>query len=122
GYAQVVRTLFPDGADEALKLYPGTTADEVQQSATALASDRFIAFSTWKWTDLRARSGARVYRYYYSRPRPAMRPDKGNEGPARGAAHSAEIEYVMGNLGGNDVYAWTPDDHKVSETFQAYAA
>jgi para-nitrobenzyl esterase len=28
----------------------------------------------------------------------------------------------MGNLGTNDVYAWTADDRKVSETFQAYFA
>ena len=49
-----------------------------------------------------------------------MRPEKGNAGPAAGAAHSAEIEYALGNLGTNDVYAWTPDDYKVSETFQSY--
>jgi para-nitrobenzyl esterase len=42
--------------------------------------------------------------------------------PARGAVHSAEIEYAMGNLPTNKVYAWTPDDYKVSETMQAYFA
>ena len=26
----------------------------------------------------------------------------------------------MGNLATNKVYAWTPDDYKVSETFQTY--
>ena len=36
--------------------------------------------------------------------------------------HSAEIEYAMGNLDTNTVYAWTPDDYKVSETMQAYFA
>jgi para-nitrobenzyl esterase len=121
GYAKAVRALFGDRADEALKLYPGTTNEEVAQSATDLASDRFIAFSTWKWTDAHGRTGGKpVYRYYYSRPRPAMKPEKGTAGPASGAAHSAEIEYAMGNLAGNDVYAWTPDDYKVSETFQGY--
>ena len=35
--------------------------------------------------------------------------------PATGAVHSAEIEYAMGNLATNKVYAWTPDDYKVSE-------
>ena len=28
----------------------------------------------------------------------------------------------MGNLDGNDVYAWTPDDRKVSDTMSAYFA
>lgn len=108
-------------ADEVLKLYGGATPDEVTASATALASDRFIAFSTWKWIDLHARtSGRPTYRYFYSRPRPAMNPAKGTQGPAKGASHSAEIEYAMGNLDGNDVYAWTPDDRKVSETMFAY--
>jgi len=122
-YAKAVRDLFRDQGDTALKLYPGTSADEVQQSATDLASDRFIAFSTWKWIDAHSRTGTKpVYRYFYLRPRPAMRPEKGNTGPARGAAHSAEIEYAMGNLAGNDVYAWSQDDYKVSETLQGYFA
>jgi para-nitrobenzyl esterase len=42
--------------------------------------------------------------------------------PARGAVHSAEIEYAMGNLDGNKVYAWTPDDYKVSKLMQEYFA
>ena len=29
---------------------------------------------------------------------------------ARGAAHSAGSEYALGNLPGNKVFAWTPDD------------
>jgi para-nitrobenzyl esterase len=39
-----------------------------------------------------------------------------------GAVHSAEIEYALGNLSLNPVFAWTPDDHKVSETMQGYFA
>jgi para-nitrobenzyl esterase len=34
--------------------------------------------------------------------------------------HSAEIEYAMGNLRLNPVFAWTPDDYRVSETMQGY--
>ncbi len=42
--------------------------------------------------------------------------------PAKGAVHSAEIEYAMGNLSTNKVFAWTQDDYKVSETMQEYFA
>ena len=42
--------------------------------------------------------------------------------PASGAVHSAEIEYAMGNLATNKVYAWTPEDYKVSQTMQEYFA
>ena len=37
-------------------------------------------------------------------------------------SHSAEIEYAMGNLDSNKVYAWTPDDYKVSKVMQEYFA
>ena len=36
----------------------------------------------------------------------------------RGAVHSAEIEYAMGNLATNKVYVWTADDYKVSKIIQ----
>jgi para-nitrobenzyl esterase len=130
-YAQAIKKLYDERADEVLKLYAGGTNDEVIASATSLASDRFIAYSTWKWADLHGKTGGKpVYRYLYSRPRPAMNPATDGSGPAsanqprtaRGAVHSAEIEYAMGNLATNKVYAWTPDDYKVSEIFQTYFA
>ncbi len=123
-YAAAVKKLYGERADEALKLYPASTRDEVMQAATDLASDRFMAYSTWKWFDLHSRTGGKpVYRYYYARPRPAAAADgRGNAAPARGAAHSAEIEYAMGNLATNKVFAWTPDDYKVSELMQGYFA
>lgn len=120
-YKNAVAKLYSTRADQVLKLYPATTNDEAMQAATDLASDRFISYSTWKWADLHAKTGgAAVYRYLYARPRPAMK--TGNAPAARGAAHSAEIEYALGNLGLNDVYAWTPDDHKVSTVMQNYFA
>jgi para-nitrobenzyl esterase len=141
-YANALKKLYNDRADEVLKLYPGTTEEEILQSATALASDRFLAYSTWKWADMQGKTGGKpVYRYYYSRPRPAMTPEMGNAAPglaggvvkstdanamkiapAKGAVHSAEIEYAMGNLATNKVYAWTPDDYKVSEVMQNFFA
>ena len=119
-YKKVVAKLYGARADEVLKLYPAPSADEVVQAATDLASDRFIAYSTWKWLDLHEKSGARVYRYLYARPRPAQR--DGKVPAAHGAAHSAEIEYALGNLDSNNVYAWTPEDHKVSALMQEYFA
>ncbi|MDQ3907989.1 MAG: carboxylesterase family protein, partial [Acidobacteriota bacterium] len=139
-YAQAVREQLGPRADEALKLYPATTSEEVMQAATDLASDRFIGFSTWRWFDLHSKTGGSpVYRYFYARPRPAMRPEMGNasaglaggvvrgssappQPPARGAVHSAEIEYALGNLPTNNVFAWTPEDYKVSQLLESYFA
>jgi para-nitrobenzyl esterase len=143
-YQKKIKQLYADQADEALKLYPGATQDEVIKSATELASDRFIAYSTWKWADLQAQTGGKpVYSYIFGRPRPPMVPKMGNakaglaggiiKGDAAaapdkappayvGASHASEIEYAMGNLASNKVYAWTPDDYKVSATMENYFA
>src|SRR5438105_11089595 len=48
-YAQAIKKLYDERADEVLKLYAGANNEEVIASATSLASDRFIAYSTWKW-------------------------------------------------------------------------
>jgi para-nitrobenzyl esterase len=141
-YEKVVRKLYGDRAPEMLKLYPATTREEVIESATDLASDRFLGYSTWKWFDLHTRTGGKpVYRYFYSHPRPPLNPELGNATPglaggiikstearptpappARGAVHSAEIEYAMGNLATNKVFAWTPEDYQVSKVMQEYFA
>ncbi|PSR52733.1 carboxylesterase [Adhaeribacter arboris] len=141
-YKKAVEKLYTDRASEVLQAYPATTEEEVLDAATNLAGDRFIGYSTWKWIDVHSQTGGKpVYRYLYLRPRPEMTPEMGNAvaglaggviknpdasvkkaPPARGAVHSAEIEYAMGNLATNKVYAWTPDDYKVSATMQSYFA
>lgn len=141
-YRKALTRLYNDKADAIFKLYPATNETEVMDAAQDLAGDRFIAYSTWKWVELATKTGGKpTYYYRYDRPRPAMRPEMGDaqpglaggvvrgqqaaanpRPPSRGAAHSAEIEYAMGNLDGNKVYAWTPDDHKVSKVMQEYFA
>lgn len=140
-YAKVINELYGDKSAEVLKLYPGTTNDEVMRSATALASDRFIVYSTWKWVDLQSQTGTKpVYRYVFSKSRPPVTASMENATPglaggiiksntpvekpvvAPGAPHAFEIEYAMGNLNYNKFYAWTADDHKVSETMETYFA
>ncbi|MDB5021390.1 MAG: carboxylesterase [Pedobacter sp.] len=141
-YINKVKTQFAENADEVLKLYPGNTSEEVIHSATALASDRFIVFSTWKWADLHSKTGGQpVYRYVFSKTQPPLTSafnnttpglaggtsksttDKPAKAPVQlGAPHAFEIEYAMGNLNGNPVYAWTAEDQKVSATMLQYFA
>jgi para-nitrobenzyl esterase len=123
-YTAKVKQAFPDKFEEVLKLYPGASELEIEQSATALASDRFIAYSTWKWFDLhRKNSDQPVYRYLYSKLRPPLA-DNNRQGPPLpdpiGAPHACEIEYCMGNLPLIKEYAWTREDYKVSEVMQSY--
>ena len=59
------------------------------------------------------------YRFDRARPPPhgAVRPAGHGDG---GATHSAEIEYALGNLRRNPVYAWTAADFDVSRILQGY--
>jgi para-nitrobenzyl esterase len=127
-YLKKLKMYYPGREGEALKLYPGGTQEEVIKSATELGSDRFIAYSTWKWLDMQAQTGEKpVYGYIFGKPRPAMvTPDANtsNKKPAPyvGASHASEIEFALGNLASNKVYAWTPEDYKVSATMENYFA
>lgn len=137
-YEEIVRERFGTRAEQVLRLYPAQTDEEVIAAATDLASDLFLGYSTWKWADLHSRTGGQpVYRYLYAHPRPPMRPEMGDAvgglaggvirgeeaeanrmPPARGAVHSADIEYFMGNLETNTVYAWTDEDEQLSKLMQ----
>ncbi len=122
-YTKAVQKMYGENGDEVLKAYNASSDESVEQVATDLASDRFIGFSTWKWSDIQSKTGGKpVYRYKYARPRPEMRSDTGNiKGSAsQGASHSAEIEYALGNLPTNRVYDWQPEDYKVSEILKEY--
>lgn len=138
-FLNAIKKLYGEKADEVLRLYHPATDEEVERVATDLAGDRFIALSTWRWADIHGKTGGRpVYRYLYEHPRPGMRPEMGNATPGlaggiqkgagtpqprpKGAVHSAEIEYAMGNLATNNVFAWTGDDYKVSRILQGYFA
>lgn len=143
-YRKRVEDTYKEKAAEVLKLYPGTTEEEVIKSATALASDNFIVYSTWKWVELHRKTTKQpTYVYVFSKARPPMKSEMGNakEGLAggiikvdgkkeenkmpealSGANHASDIEYLLGNLATNTVYGWTPDDYKASQVAEDYLA
>ena len=130
--AAAIKRLYPNNADALVKAYAATTKDEVLDAAAFLAGARFIAYGTWKQTELQAKTGGKpVYRYFYTRvrppflgneatPAPAPTPGRDAPAPSHGAAHSAEIQYCMGNLDLDQRYPWTAEDHKVSQVMQTY--
>lgn len=142
-FKEGLKSRFGTDTDEVLKVY-GITSDEavVGWPAIDLCSDLFTGFVTWKWCDIHSKTCAQpVYRYKFGQPRPAMTEamqgkvaglaggvrDRGVDEPEptaypAGAVHSADIEYAMGNLSTNEVYAWTDTDYAVSAQFvQIYA-
>ncbi|MGB3802179.1 MAG: carboxylesterase family protein [Lewinella sp.] len=138
-YRSTVEGTYPERHAEVLDLYPSGTPEEIEQSATALASDRFIVYSTWRWFDLhRQHSDEPVYRYLFSRVRPPLvdqtrvsalaggtverDESKPLPPPPIGAPHASEIEYCLGNLPLVEDYAWTETDYRVSTVMQAFFA
>ena len=134
-----VRATYPERHEEVLALYAHDSEHDVERSATDLASDRFIVYSTWRWFDLHRRHSDRpVYRYLFSRIRPPLKDrnlttglaggtvertaDDPGPPPPIGAPHASEIEYCMGNLHLVDDFAWTPTDYAVSKTMMGFFA
>lgn len=139
-FKEIVKSSFGDKFDKVMELYHVTDDASVISAATDYASDTFIGFSTWKWSDIQKRTGGKpVFRYSYCHPRPNKLAILGNKVPDQtggvqdptnrnatktpnptGAAHSVDIEYAMGNLSTTRIYDWQPDDYVVSEIFQSY--
>ena len=143
GYVAAVRKAFGANADRVLALYPapaGRGEADVLDAAMTLATDQGMGYNMWRVSEgHRKASGTPVYRWFFSRPRPkflgAANQTPGTAGgiitnataaaapPAwRGAVHSAEIEYALGNLATNTHYAWQPADYALSEVMESFFA
>ena len=108
---------FGDKADDFLKLYPVDTPEHMMRSIQDYAGDKFIALSTWDWIEAAIKTGNRpVYRYRFDMAPFAKDPNA----PRLGAYHSAEIEYVFGQLDSKTDVIWRESDRKVSDMMQKY--
>jgi para-nitrobenzyl esterase len=125
-YSLALKSLYPKHFKDILALYPAANRHQVMDAAQALASDRFMGFSTWNWLDRVSQKSKQASFYYlYDHVRPPMRAEYRDDPTrqvkrARGAVHSAEIEYALGNLDVNDIYQWQSIDYKVSTVMQQY--
>ncbi|RZJ87601.1 MAG: carboxylesterase family protein, partial [Chryseobacterium sp.] len=112
---------FASKSKEIFALYYANTDEQVPQLATDLASDRFISYSTWKWIDVHSKTnGHPVYRYLFSRERPAFIGQGSHNADILGAVHASDIEYALGNLKLNNSYKWESEDFETSKVFQSY--
>jgi para-nitrobenzyl esterase len=116
-FAATTQKDFDDRAKDFLAVYPAGTDTEAVVSAGDYASDRFIAYATWKWLEAQVATGkAPVFRYRLDLGSPG---DK-NHQAILGAFHSDDIEYVFGTLDSRPEAAWRPEDRKLSELMGAY--
>jgi para-nitrobenzyl esterase len=107
---------FGPKADEFLRLYL-TDDSHMRRSAEDFAGDHFIAFSTWDWLESQSKTGKHpIYRYRFDQAPPPSDP----KAPRLGAYHSAEIEYVFGQLDSKSDVAWRQEDRDLSNVMQEY--
>lgn len=108
---------FGDKAPEFLRLYPADTDEHAWRSAEDYAGDKFIAASTWEWIEAQSKTGKHpVYRYRFEMAPQSSDPNA----PNMGAYHSAEIEYVFGQLDTKAGMSWRTEDRQLSELMQKY--
>jgi para-nitrobenzyl esterase len=108
-YADRLRAIFGDHAEEALRRYPAGSPERDAASARALGGDLTIIHPTWAWIEAQKRSGrADIFRFRFDH---APLTPKGwfAEHPSRdaGAFHACEIWYVFDNL---HACPWIIDD------------
>jgi para-nitrobenzyl esterase len=109
---------FGARAAEFLRLYPADTEAQAERSMEDFAGDRFIAWSTWRWIEAQSTMGKQpVYRYRFD-----LAPPVDPSAPEQGAFHSAEIEYVFGQLDSKANVKWRPEDRQLSAQMQTYWA
>jgi para-nitrobenzyl esterase len=92
-------------------LYPAATDAEATASAFRLSGEEAIAFPTWWWVGLQARTGrAPVHAYHFTMSSPY------NPTPD----HTSEIAYVFGNFPAKGGIAAGPDDIAFSQIVRHY--
>ncbi|HEY2842345.1 MAG TPA: carboxylesterase family protein [Bryobacteraceae bacterium] len=109
------RQTYADLADDFLKLYPASTDAEAAASGLMHSRDE-TGWHQRTWAELQVKRGRKAYVYYFTHVPP------GNG--ARGATHTAELNYMFGNPpnGANPATAWTDADRKLSDTMMSYWA
>ena len=108
---------FKEQAGAAASVYPAASDEQTLQSAADLASDLFIAYSTWKWIEVHGKTaGAPIYRYRFNRALPE--PNGSNR---FGAAHASDIEYSFHTLDSKKA-DWKAEDREAERTMAGYFA
>ncbi len=115
-YTARLQQLFGDKADAMLKVYPAANDEQVKRAAQDMASDQFIAYSTWKWIEMQSATGASpVYRYRFEEAPPNYDP----KAESKGAYHSSEIEFVFEDLASKHL-PWSSQDKRLSDMMSSY--
>jgi len=108
-YAELVRAIFGERTEAALRLYAGGPPETDAASACALGGDLAIIHPTWAWIEAQKQSGrADIFRFRFDRAPLTLQGWFGERDSSdAGAFHAGELLYVFDNL---HAYPWLIDD------------
>lgn len=107
-YADKIRALFGDYADEVLALYPASTDQEAKENWIDIYSAWYFTYGHYCWARQAGAQELPVYGYYFTKTNGRL-----------GAWHSGEEVYCYGNIpGGSKLY--DAGDRELSELFSSY--
>ena len=110
-FTALVKDRFADRSAEFLKIYPAGNDADSNAAQVASFNDE-VAWNMRSWAMSQAKRGkGKAYQYFFTK----VPPSNGNQ-PNRGAIHTAEIPYALGNAARN----WTDADRKLSEIMTGY--
>jgi len=106
-----IKDRFADRADQFLKMYPASNDTESNASQLASFNDE-VAWNMRSWAMSEAKRGkGKGFLYFFTK----VPPSNGNQ-PNRGAIHTAEIPYALGNA----ARTWTDADRKLADIMTSY--
>ena len=120
-HTDLVRAIFGERTEEALRHYPDGSPDAAHASARALGGDLVIIHSTWAWIEAQKQTGsAEIFRFRFDRA-PLTPQGWFGERDSRGAGafHAGELLYVFDNL---HAHPWAIDDadHALAQLASSY--
>ncbi len=108
-YVDLVRGIFGERAEDALRFYPGGSPERDAASARALGGDLTIIHATWAWIEAQKRCGrADIFRFRFEHcPLTSQGWFGERDSREAGAFHAGEILYVFDNL---HAFPWLIED------------
>ena len=99
-YADLVREIFGERTEAALRVYPGGSPEAEEASARALGGDLAIIHRTWAWIEAQKTTGkAEIFRFRFDRAPLTPQGWFGKrDSRSAGAFHAGELLYVFDNL------------------------
>jgi len=113
GVEFLVKSQFPDVADEFFKAYPVPDDAAARRAFIDAFSDRVFAWHMKTWATLSETVSSPAWLYFFSHAPPHPEKD------FYGAYHAAEIAYAFDNLDKLD-YEYAEEDHELAEAMSGY--